>query len=110
MIITITNYHHPKTKYTVTDTSFELNFPDLPEDCSLVFKNRYTKKTEVFSNEKLVKLFENNGLCFDIKLFNFIFMLDPNEFRFDVIDHMKTFISNIGKIQKNKRLNGMRKN
>jgi len=95
MYLSITNHNHEKIKYYVVDTTKELNFPNIPNGYTLIFKEKYTSKLEKITPEKFEKIFENNTLFYDIKLFNNIYKCNESEFKIQINNCINEFNSNI---------------
>ena len=91
MYITIKNKNHPEIVYSVQDETPELNLPSIPSGYSLVFKNMYTNKIDVISDDQLVSLFSHNHLSYNITLFNEIYNIESGVFDQTVLNKLSKY-------------------
>lgn len=110
MYLTITNIGHKNTKYFITDTSEELNFPAIPSGYLFVFQERYTKNIKVINDEEFKKLFQNNTLLYEVVEFNSSFKLIEDEAIDNVNKEIYEKLSNKFKISSSFMLNSCNRN
>lgn len=94
MQISVQNYNNKSKRFYIIDTTPELNVPRIPENCSLVFKEKYTNKIKVLSNDDLQEIFLDNKLLYDITIFDNIFIITENEIRSLINERYNDLISN----------------